>query len=182
MRPRFNASTCSACGNCANTCPVQAITVDTVAQAERERCIGCAECMAVCPTGSIDFDWDQDLRPFMEMLTEYASGAVSGKEGKTGYINFLLQLVPDCDCVPWSDVAIAPDIGVLASLDPVAIDQASLDLVNASAPLPNSRLAPHIGSGQDKFRGVWAKTQGEIQLEYGEELGIGSRDYELFEI
>jgi len=88
-----------------------------------------------CTTSSIGFDWQNDLPQFMEMLTEYAFGATVGKPG-VGYLNFLLQITPDCDCVPWSDAPIVPDVGILASTDPVAIDAASLDLVNQQQGLP----------------------------------------------
>lgn len=66
----------------------------------------------------------------MEWLVEYAYGAVKRKERKAGYINFLIRITPDSDCFPFSDAPIVPDIGILASLDPVAIDAASFDLVN----------------------------------------------------
>ena len=63
----------------------------------------------------IDIDWEHDIPEFLECVTEYAYGAVKGKKNRVGYINFLLKITPDCDCVPWSDAPIVPDIGILAS-------------------------------------------------------------------
>ena len=94
---------------------------------------------------------------FIERIVEYAFGAVSGKVGRVGFINFVINVTPDCDCLPWSDAPIVPDVGVLASKDPVAIDAASLDLVNAQRGLENSALKSHLGEGEDKFRGLWPR-------------------------
>ena len=100
-------------------------------------------------------------------------------EKRNGYINFLLNITPDCDCVPWSDAPIVPDIGFLASTDPVAIDQVSYDLVNQQLGFSNSFLSCNCEAGADKFHGLRAHVDGTIQLKYGEEIGMGSRDYEL---
>jgi uncharacterized Fe-S center protein len=118
----------------------------------------------------------------MEKMAEYALGAVQGKREKTGYFNFLTAITPDCDCVPWSDAPIVPDIGILASRDPVAIDAASCDLVNAQEGLKQSLLARHHASGGDKFRGTWEFTDGMHLLRYAEEIGLGSAEYRLIGI
>lgn len=76
----------------------------------------------------------------MEKVTEYALGAAKGKDGKIGYFNILLNITHDCDCVPWSDAPFVPDIGIMASKDPVAIDHASFDLANRQIGLTNSRV------------------------------------------
>ena len=71
---------------------------------------------------------------------------------RVGYFNFLTQITPDCDCVGWGDAPVVPDIGILASRDPVAIDAESFDLVNRQAGLKNSFLEWNFGEGEDKFR------------------------------
>jgi uncharacterized Fe-S center protein len=96
-----------------------------------------------------------------------------------GFINFLINITPDCDCAPWSDAPIVPDIGFVASTDPVAIDQASYDLVNRQIGLADSLLTTNFEAGMDKFKGLRHNTNGELQLSYGEEIGLGSRKYEL---
>ncbi|MEN6396228.1 MAG: DUF362 domain-containing protein, partial [Methanoregula sp.] len=112
----------------------------------------------------------------------YAYGAVQGKANKIGYISFLTRITPDCDCVPWSDASIVPDIGILASKDPVAIDAAACDLVNQQQGYAESFLSAHHHPGEDKFSGLRPNTDGPRQLRYAEELGMGTRDYELIRL
>jgi uncharacterized Fe-S center protein len=171
---------CQGCGTCVPVCPAGALSLpgDKVA-VDRDRCIGCGECMTVCPEGALEFDWEVDLPPFIERMMEYAMGAFQSKKGRIGFYNLLLSVTPDCDCVPWSDAPIVPDIGILASTDPVAIDAASLDLVNSGIGLPRTLLTHGHGKGEDKFRGVWPHTDGEQQLRYAEHLGLGTRRYRL---
>jgi len=182
-RPIFNAELCSGCRACEENCPTSAIKVGLrIEGINREVCTGCGKCLRICQNHAIDFDWLVEISPFMERIAEYALGAVAGKEGRVGFFNFLLNITPDCDCVPWSDAPIVPDIGILASRDPVAIDQASFDLVNRQMGLANSLLQKNHEPGGDKFLGVWESTQGQIQLEHGARIGLGSREYRLVEI
>ncbi|WP_424356736.1 DUF362 domain-containing protein [Methanocella sp. MCL-LM] len=183
LRPLVDEKGCAGCGRCAAVCPRIAVHMEQdIAVVDDEICIGCGECMTVCPVGSISFDWDKDIVPFMEMMTEYALGAVQGKDGRIGYMNFLIHITPECDCVPWSDAPIVPDIGILASTDPVAIDMASFDLVKQQIGLRGSRLKDHFEPGDDKFEGTWEKTKGLVQIQYGESIGLGSSKYTLKEI
>lgn len=174
---------CKACQMCLKNCPTDAITmVDGTAYINAEKCIGCGECVSMCTYNVIRPKWGTEMDAFIERMTEYAYGAWKTKEGKIGFINFVMNVTPLCDCVPWSDAPIVPDIGILASCDPVAIDQASYDLVNQQEGNPHSKIGDcerGLKSGEDKFKAMHPKTKGELQLIYGEELGLGSRDYEL---
>jgi uncharacterized Fe-S center protein len=174
---------CIGCGKCVAVCPKSAISlVEKKSTIDTNLCIGCFECMTVCPSHAIEVDWGSEIPLFIERLIEYAYGAVQGKEGKVGYISFLTRITPDCDCVPWSDASIVPDIGILASMDPVAIDAAARDLVNQQQGYKESFLTAHLHPGEDKFSGMRPKTDGPRQLQYAEELGMGSRDYELVQL
>jgi uncharacterized Fe-S center protein len=182
-KPVFNAELCLGCQACQDNCPNQAITVEKrITVVDYDLCTGCGKCLRVCPSHALDFDWFVEVPPFMERITEYALGAVFGKENRAGFFNFLLNITPDCDCVPWSDAPVVPDIGILASRDPVAIDQASYDLVNRQMGLSNSLLKRNHEPGKDKFLGVWENTLGNIQLDYGAEIGLGNKEYELIEV
>lgn len=171
---------CIGCKKCAAVCPEKAITVsEKKASIAVDKCIGCGECLTVCPVKAAGMDWATDLAVFLERMTEYAYGFAKAHEKRIGYINFLLNITPDCDCASWSDAPIVPDIGFLASTDPVAIDQASYDLVNKQLGLSGSRLSCNFEAGADKFRGLRPHIDGTIQLRYAEEIGMGSREYEL---
>jgi hypothetical protein len=145
LQPIINTEACSKCGVCIEVCPRSAITRDEIEPSiNYELCIGCGEYVATCSTSSMAFDWENDLPLFMEMLTERAYGAILGKQARLRYLNFLPQITPDCDCVPWSSSSIVPDIGILASTDPVAIDAASLDLVNQQRGVEGTRLTTNL--------------------------------------
>ncbi|WDV45650.1 DUF362 domain-containing protein [Clostridiaceae bacterium M8S5] len=183
LRPVVKNKKCKACGKCIEICPQNAVSmVDGYAYIDKELCVGCAECIAMCQFQSIVLDWSVELQEFTEKLTEYALGAVQGKENKIVYLNFLIDITPDCDCVPWSDTPIVPNIGMLASFDPVAIDKASLDLVNRQKPLRGSLLDESEHHDLDHFKRMHKSTKGNIQISYGEEIGLGSSEYELIKI
>ncbi len=178
---------CVACGNCIASCPEHAIRFErkgTVkfAVIDKERCIGCGECLTVCAPKAVEIDWKTELGPFNERMAEYALGAVKGKEHATGYINLLVNITPDCDCVPWSDTPLVADIGILASSDPVALDTACYDLVNKALGLAGSHLQAGHNAGENKFTGCWKHTMGDVQLKYAEKIGLGTRRYTLIEI
>ena len=183
-RQQVRESKCIACGTCVPVCPVQAIELGEKAKIDSNICIGCGECMTVCPVDAIGLNWDTEIPEFNERMVEYAYGAV--KDKPVVYVNFVLQIAPDCDCAPWSDAPIVGDIGILASADPVALDRASLDLVNQQPVNPASCLAHEhaeseflMADQRDLFKAVHPNTRGEIQLSYGQAIGMGTEKYEL---
>ena len=156
MQPTVFESQCISCGDCIEKCDVGAIKLDGKAYIDKSLCIGCAICIAVCNIGAINHDWNADH--FLEKLAEYAYAAAIGKENI--YINFVQNITKDCDCFSTQMSPLTDNIGLLISLDPVAIDTACLDI-----------LQEQIGS---KIFDSGRKT-----LEYSEELGLGSRKYDL---
>jgi hypothetical protein len=182
-RPFTLPGRCLGCGTCVEVCPKTAITIEhTKSVIDRDLCIGCFECMHACPEHAIDINWETEIPVFLERMVEHAYGAVRSKGKKVGYMNFLIRITPDCDCFPFSDTPIVPDIGILASKDPVAIDAASYDLVNQQTGFTDSLLTTHHQKGEDKFKGVHAQTDGYRQLKYAEEIGMGTTEYELIAI
>lgn len=182
-RPLLLPEKCITCGACINACPEFCISIEGPSIAiDTDRCIGCLMCMNTCPQHAIDLDWQDDGVVFVERMIEYAAGAVANKTGKVFYINFLTNITPHCDCTPWNDTPFVPDIGILASRDPVALDKACYDLVNNAEGVHGTLLPDHHHAGEEKFTRVWPGTNPELQFTIAEEMGLGRREYRLKEI
>ena len=177
--PEVTAEKCTACRRCVQWCPVNAIVIgpDRVAVVDYETCYGCGECVASCPYGAIATQWKTTPDALQEKIVEHVAGALAGKEGKVIYLSFVTNVSPDCDCWSFSDASIVPDIGVLASDDIVAIDQAAYDLVTGAAGLAGSR-GEGMTEGDDKFTAITG-VDGTVAMRYAEEMGLGSRRYDL---
>lgn len=165
-KPTVSVGDCTACGVCARWCPVGAIQVQDMAVIDYGACIGCGECLTVCPVDAVGFEWSETPDNFSEQMAEFALGILKGKESSTGFVTFIHHTTEECNCPGKEQERICSDIGILASTDPVAIDRAAADLVNEAA-------------GKDIFQDLWPNTCYEAQLSHGEEIGLGSCDYEL---
>jgi hypothetical protein len=167
VSPFVDPANCTGCGTCVAHCPSGAISVLSVqALIDSKICIGCADCIVVCPEHTVKIDWNEAAPMVQKKMVEHALGALEGKRDSILFLTFVTQISPYCDCYGNSDRPIAPDVGILASRDPVAIDQACADLVIRAA-------------GSDPFRKTHPSIDWTTQLSYGEELGLGSRKYDL---
>lgn len=174
---------CLGCALCIQDCPTGALFIkEQRAWIDPDKCIGCAQCLINCPHKKIKIRWDESVQNVQEKICEYVYALTKSLAIPVLYINFLINITPDCDCCNHSDLPIVPNIGLLASIDPVAIDQASADLVNSKEGISGSALKSGFGKGDDKFHGTHAKVDWTIQLSYGESIGLGTRDYELISI
>ncbi|MEW5913087.1 MAG: DUF362 domain-containing protein [Thermodesulfobacteriota bacterium] len=198
ITPSIKAKLCIACGSCIQRCPVAAIKFTKrgadepapegsqnpklKAVKDPDKCIGCGDCILACPAKAIEIQWDAEVPDLMRRMAAYAKGVVSGKEKHSVFCNFLTQISPACDCYPFQDAPIVGDLGIVASTDPVAIDQASADLVNQAAGNPHSCLKAAHAPGADKFRDVYPKIDWQVQLDYAAQIGLGSREYELVRV
>lgn len=160
--PKISGFKCKACGACAAKCPESAIKLSPKAKIDKDKCVGCASCMAICPHSAISNSWLGSLsKYFNERLAEYAYAA--SKDKNNIYITFAFNITRQCDCEGHSMKPVAKDLGVFASTDPIAIDQACLDML-------------------DKVNGRKVFGRGRHTLEYGEKIGLGSREYQLVEL
>ncbi len=192
ISPQVKGKACKGCQTCLSWCAQQAISmlplksgVETkqgVASIDPKKCVGCGECILSCPSGAIQIQWNENIPIFQKKMVEHAYGAVHKKKGKVLYLNFLMQISPACDCYGYSDTPIVNDIGILSSEDPVAIDQASVDLVNKEEGNRSSKLTKNWEPQGDKFRAIYPEVDWNIQLAYAEEIGMGTREYELVKI
>ena len=167
--PRVNAKQCRNCSVCLAFCPEAAIVqAEGHVVIDPARCIGCGECLVVCKHGAIKMKWDEDSLRLQEKMAEYALRVVAHFKSKAVFVSFLTQVTKDCDCMAKAAKPIVPDIGILASLDPVAVDQATADLLVAA------------GAGKDPLRAGY-DIDWSGQLAHGEKIGLGKRDYSLVE-
>jgi hypothetical protein len=203
VSPQVNSKKCVGCGDCVAHCSqsalalVERVPAATAAKSSRtakrgrkrkkavidaKKCIGCGECILICPNAAIDIAWNQSIPIFLENMVEYTLGVLKGKSKKALFLNFITDVSPACDCFSHNDAPIVRDIGVLVSRDPVAIDQASVDLVNMEPALADCCLKTNRKAGEDKFSGLYPKVDWKIQLEYAQQLGLGRRDYRIQKI
>lgn len=168
---KIKGKKCVACGKCVENCPEDAISISSEgllsseqAEIDHEKCVGCGGCIAVCPEGAVKIPWASSSRKELQKrIAEYAKGVV--KERKVLFVSFLLNITKKCDCVDEKQEPFVEDVGVLVSEDPVAIDQASLDLI-----------------GKSKFMFKEVMVNPDIQVKHAEKIGLGSREYELKKI
>lgn len=183
LSPKVKKKKCVGCGDCVRHCAGSAISLkEKKAFINAEKCVGCGECILICPNGAIDVSWSKDVPLLQKKMAEYTLAVLKGKEKKVFFINFLTDISPACDCYGHSDAPIVHDVGIVASKDPIAVDQASADLVNQQAGSATSCLKEGLKPGEDKFRAVYPKVDWTIQLDHGEKIGLGSRKYELITI
>jgi uncharacterized Fe-S center protein len=184
--PEIFADNCTGCKICEKYCNYGAVKVnkDKIAVIDYEKCTGCGQCVAVCQFDSARVIWQSGSELVNKRIAEYTYAVL--KDKPSFHINFIMNVSPDCDCWNFNDYPLVPDIGIAASFDPVALDQASADLVLAAPALPGSRICPDHSDGDhsksDKFRMAHPNTRWEAALDHGEKIGLGSRKYELIEI
>ncbi|MGQ9678119.1 MAG: DUF362 domain-containing protein [bacterium] len=158
-KPRVDEDRCLSCGACVDYCPHDAIDfVHYVARIGRS-CVGCGGCLAVCPHGAIKINWDGASDSVQRSIAEYCYAVL--KHRAAIHFNFLLKITPNCDCYPQTEKPMMPDVGLFASFDPVACDQAALDRVGPVL----KKIYPHLNP--------------EIVLARGVEIGLGNRNYQL---
>ncbi len=173
VEPEVDTENCIGGGECAVWCPEDAIEVEQYANIDHETCIGGGECRIVCPEGAIQVKDSSSNKVLQEKTAEYALGALTDKK-EVVHFNFIMDVTPECDCPPWRKAPLVPDIGVAASKDPVALDQASFDLVKKES-------GKNYKRGIDKF-GTVHDVDSTWQLQHAEKIGLGERDHELINI
>ena len=178
----WDADKCELCYQCRDICPMDSIEFrDEELVWEGDNCWRCGRCERVCQSESLTLPGDDER--FMKSLAE-AAGAVMGTFGpkKVIFVNFLTEIQPECDCMPAADVPVMQDAGILISDDVVSIEQASMDMLLKSVPLPGSLAEEKkVGKGEDVLMKLHDKPY-LLQVEEAARLGLGDRKYELIEV
>ena len=207
-QPKVNAEKCIGCRICEQGCAHGAIKVVESPEAKNklgklavidyEKCVGCGQCVAICGTTAAEMSSEESGIILNYKIDEYTKAVLKDKQ--QFHISFIMNVSPECDCWAHNDAAIVPDLGMACSFDPVALDQACADLVKAAPILTTENQLNlhkhdhHEGEcechchehehhmGEDKFRLLHPNTNWQAGLRYAEEIGLGTREYELVEI
>ncbi len=180
-KPAVNVDECVACGFCAENCAHDAISVDTTACIDATKCAGCGRCIEMCPQKCIHPLNDRANEILSRKIAEYTAAVIQDKP--SFHLSLACDISPYCDCYRLNDAPIVEDIGMFASKDPVAMDQACADMVNAAKPLRNSLLYDRAGKVPgDHFLSLHPVTNWDACLEQGVKLGLGIRQYEIVEM
>ncbi len=175
--PKLREEKCTGCGVCVEECVWGALEMrEGKPRKIPERCFNCSTCLFVCPQGA--WEWEEDAREKFQRALAHAAWvvreALSGKN--LAYINFVQDITPLCDCAAPAGRPVIADVGILASTDPVALDKASLDLVDRAPRLQD------LGVDPPDILGKLHNTSSLIHIETAAALGLGSLEYELIEI
>ena len=177
----FRAQRCVRCGTCVHSCASGARTMGPEGPVrDTARCVGCGRCIAICSFDAIKPHNSSSAASLNRRIAEYAYAVV--KDKPNFHISIAADISPNCDCHPENDAPIVPNIGMFASFDPVAIDLAAADAVNAMPANPRSALSEAECRCHDHFINVHPNTNWRVQIEHGEEIGLGSSEYELIRI
>jgi len=170
-------SDCDGCGKCVDACPAHAIKlVDGAPVREAVECTACGTCHFVCPSHC--WAWPEGSKEELQInLAHAASGVMPAFRGKSIFINFIQDVVPLCDCAAASGRPVVQDVGIALSLDPVAVDKASLDLIDKAPVIPGT-----TSSTPPDLLGKMHNTSSLVQMKTAEKLRLGSMDYELVRV
>ena len=208
-QPVIDIANCTGCGVCEKHCAHDAVhVVDGKAAIDLEKCVGCGQCVAMCRRGGAVMGSTESCDILNFKIDEYAKAVLKGKPNF--HISFIMNVSPECDCWGHNDAAIVPDLGIAASFDPVALDRACADLVNAAPTLRTGnelsdkeaaccsdghhsggdccchggegKSHPGHGGTSDKFNFLHPDTNWSTGLDYAEQIGLGTNDYTLIRV
>ena len=178
-KPAVNESNCIGCGACHKICAHDAPTTENRKMPiDTNKCVGCGRCIAVCPMDAIEGVYDPNGHLLNCKMAEYAKAVVQGRP--SFHISLAMDISPNCDCHAENDVPVIPNVGMFASFDPVALDEACAEMCSRMPRNPNAAFED--ASSDDLFHAVHTVTHWQDQTEHGEKIGLGSREYKLIEI
>ena len=181
--PYVDQDKCRGCGVCLKHCGSDAIYIEgRKAHIDADKCAGCGRCIGNCNFDAIRAVEDAALLDLGKKMAEYTQAIVQDRP--QFHINLIMDVSPCCDCCSWNDAPIIPNVGMLASFDAVAIDQASLDKSCEVAANPNSVLGDNMAKPGfvdlgDPFTNTEPSVEWKGTLAHAEKIGLGTREYEL---
>ncbi len=179
-KPQINSKACVGCKDCSKFCAHDAISFENKkAIIDHDRCVGCGRCLGTCRYNAVGSGSSNSVDELSVRIAEYTHAVLDGRE--QFHINLIMDVSPYCDCHAENDAPIVEDIGMLASFDPVALDCACADLINAATPLRNSRLGELDDLG-DHFKSTHPITDWRVCMQHCEKMGTGVMAYELIRL
>lgn len=180
-KPDVHEKICAGCRFCARFCAHGAITFDTgKALIDHSQCVGCGRCIGSCNYHAIYNNNSSSNQALNYKMVEYCKAVLDGRPHF--HISIVNQVSPNCDCHGENDAAVVPDIGMFASFDPVALDQACIDAVNAAPGIENSILSERERCHGDHFSNIHPTTDWRGQISHAEKIGLGTSHYELISL
>ena len=187
-KPHIETNRCRGCRRCQRECANQGLVFDETEKkmhVDQEHCVGCGRCLGACNFDAIVFDNDAAVRLLNCRMAEYTKAVLDGRPNF--HISLVVDVSPNCDCHGENDIPILPNIGMFASFDPLALDQACADACLVATPMPGSQLAKNLAKPgfmnlHDHFRNSTPESEWESCLEHAEKIGLGTREYELITI
>ena len=179
---------CRGCRQCMRECANDGLVFDESSKkmsVDQEHCVGCGRCIGACNFDAIAFAQDAAVKELNCRMAEYTKAVVDGRPAF--HISLICDVSPTCDCHSGNDTPIIPDVGMFASFDPLALDQACVDACLRQTPLPGSQLTDHMSrpdfhDHHDHFDNTNPNTEYKTCLAHAEKIGLGSRRYELVKV
>jgi uncharacterized Fe-S center protein len=181
-KPVVDQGVCIGCRICTRFCNQAAISfgANKKASIDHNKCVGCGRCIGACSKNAIDNPSGISNEVLGYKIVEYAKAVLDGRPNF--HINVVNQVSPYCDCHGENDAAVVPDIGIFAGFDPVALDKACIDAVNAAPGIKASIWGERDHARNDHFTDIHPATDWRGQITHGEKIGLGSSGYELVTI
>jgi uncharacterized Fe-S center protein len=187
-KPKIDQERCRGCLRCQRECANSALEFDKKARkmhVNQENCVGCGRCLGSCNFDAIEFQEGSALSELNCRMAEYTKAVVDGRPNF--HISLIVDVSPNCDCHNENDAPILPNLGMFASFDPLALDQACVDACMKAAPMPGSQLSdnlktPGFVDHHDHFVSSAPDSEWRTCLAHAEKIGLGNRAYELVEM
>ena len=184
-QPTIHEELCRGCRRCMRECANNGLVFDEETKKmhiDGTNCVGCGRCIGACNFDAIEFENWAATKDLNCRMAEYTKAVIDGRPNF--HISLVVDVSPNCDCHAENDAPILPNIGMFASFDPLALDQACVDACLKMQPLPNSQLFENMHregfcDHHDHFENTTPESEYKTCLEHAEKIHLGSRNYEL---
>lgn len=187
-KPKIDGKLCIGCMRCIKECANKGLVYDKKNKkmtVDYKSCVGCGRCLGACNQDAIRFGDAGACKDLNMKMAEYTKAVINGRPNFN--INIICDVSPNCDCHPENDAPIIPDVGMLCSFDPVAIDKASIDMCLKMKPFENTQLTDRKNKSgskdkKDHFCNSNPGTEWKTCIDHAEKIGLGSKKYEIVEM